>query len=327
MKIEFAVIGTNVITDKFLEAAKTVEDFHLKGVYSRSKEKALAYAQKHGAELIFDDLDELAACDEIAAVYIASPNSFHAPQSIQMLKAKKHVLCEKPIASNSKELTKMKETALENNVILLEALRSEFSPGFAAIKENMYKLGTIRRVSFQYCQYSSRYDKFKQGIIENAFNPEFSNGALMDIGVYCVHPMIALFGKPDTVISSSLKLSNGVDGAGTILLEYEEMQGELLYSKITNSKVPSQIQGENGSMVIQEIQNPEIVTIYYKNGETEQLDIPKVDNNMFYETEAFIRLIEEKEFNHDYLKNSLMEIELMDEVRKQQEIVFPADSI
>ena len=188
-------------------------------------------------------------------------------------------------------------------------------------------MGTIRRVSFQYCQYSRRYDNYKKGIIENAFNPALSNGALMDIGVYCVHPMMALFQKPHTITSSSLKLSNGIDGAGTILLEYKGMQGELIYSKITNSKLPSQIQGEEGTMVIQEIPNPQTVTIYYRNGKIESLDIPKTDNNMSYEVEEFIKLIKKKEFNQSYLQNSQMEIELMDEVRTQQKIVFPADKI
>lgn len=76
------------------------------------------------------------------------------------------------------------------------------------------------------------------------------------------------------MISSSLKLSNGIDGAGTILVEYPEFQGELLYSKITDSRVPSQIQGEEGTMVIREIPDPQEITIYYRSGKTENLEIP-----------------------------------------------------
>ena len=83
MKINFAVIGTNVITDRFLEAARQAEGFCLRGVYSRNMEKAQAYAKRQGAELTFDSLEALAACPEIDAVYIASPNSLHASQSTQ----------------------------------------------------------------------------------------------------------------------------------------------------------------------------------------------------------------------------------------------------
>ena len=325
MKINFGVIGTNVITERFLEAGKDAEGFCLRGVYSRSREKAVDFARKHGADLAFDSLEDMASCKEIDAVYVASPNSLHASQSIQMLKGGKHVLCEKPIASNQREFEEMKKVALENRRVLLEAMRSVYSPGFQAIRENLHKLGKIRRVSFQYCQYSRRYDNFKKGIIENAFNPALSNGALMDIGVYCVHPLVSLFGKPEKVISSSLKLSNGIDGAGTILTEYPDFQGELLYSKITDSRVPSQIQGEEGSLVIREIPDPQEVVLYYRDGRTETLEIPRTENNMVYEIREFLRLIREKRYSHEYLENSQMEIELMDEVRRQQKIFFPAD--
>ena len=325
MKINFGVIGTNVITERFLEAGKDAEGFCLRGVYSRSREKAVDFARKHGADLAFDSLEDMASCKEIDAVYVASPNSLHASQSIQMLKGGKHVLCEKPIASNQREFEEMKKVALEKRRILLEAMRSVYSPGFQAIRENLHKLGKIRRVSFQYCQYSRRYDNFKKGIIENAFNPALSNGALMDIGVYCVHPLVSLFGKPEKVISSSLKLSNGIDGAGTILTEYPDFQGELLYSKITDSRVPSQIQGEEGSLVIREIPDPQEVVLYYRDGRTETLEIPRKENNMVYEIREFLRLIREKRYSHEYLENSQMEIELMDEVRRQQKIFFPAD--
>lgn len=288
-------------------------------------EKAVDFARKHGADLAFDSLEDMASCKEIDAVYVASPNSLHASQSIQMLKGGKHVLCEKSIASNQREFEEMKKVALEKRRILLEAMRSVYSPGFQAIRENLHKLGKIRRVSFQYCQYSRRYDNFKKGIIENAFNPALSNGALMDIGVYCVHPLVSLFGKPEKVISSSLKLSNGIDGAGTILTEYPDFQGELLYSKITDSRVPSQIQGEEGSLVIREIPDPQEVVLYYRDGRTETLEIPRTENNMVYEIREFLRLIREKRYSHEYLENSQMEIELMDEVRRQQKIFFPAD--
>lgn len=324
-KINFAVIGTNVITDTFLEAAEKVPGFHLKGVYSRSIEKAKNYAGKHGANLTFDDLSDLAASKEIDAVYIASPNSLHASQTIQMLNGGKHVLCEKSIASNQYEFEEMEKAALKNRKVLLEAMRSVYSPGFAAIQENLSKLGTIRRASFQYCQYSRRYDNFKKGIIENAFNPELSNGALMDIGVYCVHPMVALFGMPEKIISNSMKLENGVEAQGTILLQYEGMQGECIYSKIANSKIPSQIQGENATMVIREIPNPQNIEIYYRDGREEHLDIQESLNNMHYEVQEFIRLIEYEEVEHPYMEYSRMEMQLMDEVRRQQEIVFPAD--
>jgi predicted dehydrogenase len=323
--VRFAVIGTNKITDKFIEAAKLCKDFQLAAVYSRTKEKALEYASKYGAALVYDDLDMLAESKEVDAVYVASPNSLHASQSIKMLNGKKHVLCEKTIASNKKELEEMLKVAKNNEVILLEAMRSVFDPGFKAIEDNISKLGTIRRATFQYCQYSSRYDNFKKGIVENAFNPVFSNGALTDIGVYCIHPLVKLFGMPKNIWGNSVILENGVDGAGTIMVQYDNMQGELIYSKITNSKLPSQIQGEKGCMIISEIPDTEEITIIYNNGQKENISIDKHDNNMYYEAEELIRLIQTKGNADRHNQYSLMELSIMDEARKQMGIRFSAD--
>lgn len=324
--VKFAVIGTNKITDNFIEAAKLCKEFELVAVYSRTKERALEFATKHGVSLVYDDLEELALSKEVDAVYIASPNSLHAYQSIRMLKCKKHVLCEKTIASNRRELESMLKAANENGVVLLEAMRSVFDPGFKAVMNNIGKIGTVRRATFQYCQYSSRYDNFKKGIIENAFNPSFSNGALTDIGVYCVHPLVKLFGMPKKISGNSIFLKNGVEGAGTIIAEYEDMLGELIYSKITNSKLESQIQGEEGSMLIKEIQDIREITISYNHGETEKILIDKYKNNMYYEVEEFIRLVENNESARRHNEYSLMQLSIMDEARRQMGIIFPADA-
>ena len=280
--IRFAVIGTNTITDKFLQAAALVPQLKLCAVYSRTLTRAQEYAQMHSVSLVFDSLEALACSDQIDAVYIASPNFCHAAQSILMMQHHKHVLCEKPIASNTSEFQQMCDTAIQNHVILLEAMRSVFSPGFAAIRSLLPALGTIRLVDFSFCKYSSRYDHFKEGIIENAFCPALSNSALMDIGVYCVHPLVSLFGAPASVQSSSIFLSNGFEGAGTVLLQYPDMQATLRYSKISDSHLQSQIQGETATLLIDKIQDPQQLTLLFRDGHTEKPGIPAISTNMIY---------------------------------------------
>lgn len=323
--VHFAVIGTNFITDSLIEAGRQCKDFHVQAVYSRSMEKARQYAERFEIPDCYDSLEELAKAENVDAVYVASPNALHASQSIQMLNAGKHVLCEKTIASNQKELKAMLEAAQKNHVIVMEAMRSVFDPGFRAIKENLGKLGKIRRATFQYCQYSRRYDNYKNGIVENAFKPELSNGALMDIGVYCVHPMVKLFGLPNHIFAHCIKLSNGAEASGTILAMYEDMQAELLYAKITDSILPSQIQGEEGSMIIEEIPDTKRIKIRFRDKRWEEIDISKKENNMYYEVEEMIRLIQEGESAEEHNKYSLWELEVMDEARRQMGIVFPAD--
>jgi predicted dehydrogenase len=180
--IRFGMIGTSSITDQFIRSASRIEGVSLSAIYSRSRDKATDFAAKHSIPHIFTDLDEMAQSNNIDAVYIASPNSLHASQSILFLQNRKHVLCEKPIASNLAELTEMIHTAKTHNTLLMEAMKSTFLPNFMAIKENIHKVGKIRRFTTSYCKYSSRYDAYKEGRNPNTFNPQFSNGSLMDLG-------------------------------------------------------------------------------------------------------------------------------------------------
>ncbi len=219
----------------------------------------------------------------------------------------------------------MTEAARKNRVILLEAMRSDYSPAFQAVKSGLAKLGTLRRASLRFCQYSSRYDKFKQGIIENAFRPDIAGGAIMDIGVYPIHAMIALFGEPRCICSQLVPLHTGVDGEGSVLFDYGEMLGEVSYSKITNSSLPCEIQGENGNLLFDRITNMSKVEIQYRDGSRELLYDKAPEDEMKYELEAFIQYAVSGRFPESELEITRLTLRCMDEIRKAAGIVFPAD--
>ncbi|HZG13966.1 MAG TPA: Gfo/Idh/MocA family oxidoreductase [Candidatus Bathyarchaeia archaeon] len=326
--VRFGVIGTNWITEEMLRAGQDVNSFQLTAVYSRTAERAEEFAQKVGVTTIYTDVTELAQSNEVDAVYIASPNSFHAQQAITLMNHGKHVLCEKPMASNAREAKEMVEAARRNGVVFMEALKSTLYPNFAVIRENLPKIGEIRRYFASYCQYSSRYDAYKAGTVLNAFKPEFSNGSLMDLGVYCLYPLVVLFGKPERISAHAFMLESGVDGEGSILLSYHGKDAVIMYSKITNSDLPTEIQGEQGTMVIDRINNPQNVQIRYRDGRVEDVTVPQDKHSMSYELAEFIGLIEngkqQSEINSH--ENSLITMEIMDEARKQIGLVFPNDN-
>ena len=93
----------------------------------------------------------------------------------------------------------------------------------------------------------------------------------MDIGSYCIHFLASLFGKPEKILADSIFLENGVDGAGSVIASYGDKQAEIIYSKITDSKLPTQIQGEKGCMIIEECPIIKKITILYRNGEKDDL--------------------------------------------------------
>lgn len=322
--IRFGMIGTGKIAEKFWQANRYGKDFELTAVYSRTLERARQFGFQKGQLQYFDDLEAFANSDCIDAVYVASPNCCHYEQVMTLLKAGKHVLCEKPMASNLEQAQEMFAEAEKQNLILLEGMRSIYAPSFQKMIPYMETLGTIRRATLQYCQYSSRYDNYKRGIVENAFKPELSNGALMDIGVYVVSCMIRLFGAPKSIKASGVKLHNGVDGAGTILIEYPDMIGEAIYSKITDSAMPSQIQGEDASMLIQEIENVKDLRIVRK-GVVQSIHFEQSDNILNYETQEFIKMIKTGMGWEKSKEITLETMKVLDEARKQLHIVFPAD--
>ncbi|WP_108670622.1 Gfo/Idh/MocA family protein [Peribacillus acanthi] len=325
--IRFGVIGTNWITERLLEAANEVEGFKLVAVYSRTKEKAESFANKYGVNHVFTNLEEMASSSEIDAVYIATPNAYHAKQAIVFLEKGKHVLCEKPLAANANEVSKMIHSAKANNVLLMEAMISTFLPNFKVIQDNLHKLGPIRKYFASYCQYSSRYDKYKEGTVLNAFKPEFANGSLMDLGVYCLYPLITLFGEPNSVEATAVMLESGVDGEGSVLLKYEDKEAVVMYSKISNSYLPSEIQGEHGVMVIDKIHRAEKVEIRYNDGTVEDLTVDQPQPHMYYEMREFIDLVKQgkTESTINSFQNSLLTMKVMDQVREKIGLIYPSD--
>jgi len=325
--VRFGVVGTNWITERLLEAAAQVEGFKLTAVYSRTEEKANAFADKYDVEHRFTDLEELAASDVIDAVYIATPNTVHAEQAELFLSNGKHVLCEKPLAANSAEVRSIIDTAREHQVLLMEAMKSTLVPQFKMVQENLHKIGPVRKIVAGYSQYSSRYDKYKEGIVLNAFKPELANGALMDLGVYCLYPLITLFGAPNRVQSQAMMLESGVDGQGSVLLDYDGMDAIVTYSKISNSHLPSEIMGELGSIIIDKIGSPEHAEIRYNDGTVEQLTVEQNHPAMYYEVEEFVNLVQEgkKESDMNTYERSYVTMQVMDQIRKQIGLVFPND--
>ncbi|ATF95296.1 Gfo/Idh/MocA family protein [Cedecea neteri] len=325
--IRFAVIGTNWITRQFVDAAHESGKYKLTAVYSRSLEQAQTFANDYPVEHLFTSLDELAKSDVIDAVYIASPNSLHGPQSLLFLSHKKHVICEKPLASNLAEVEAAIACARENQVVLFEAFKTASLPNFITLQQALPKVGKIRKVLLNYCQYSSRYQRYLDGENPNTFNPAFSNGSIMDIGFYVLASAAALWGEPHSVHATASLLDSGVDAHGTVQLNYGDFDVTLMHSKVSDSTIPSEIQGEAGSLVIEKISECQRVTFIPRGGKPQDLSLPQHINTMLYEAETFARLVEENEVNHAGLVTSRITSALATEIRRQTGVKFPADDV
>ncbi len=323
--IKLAVIGTNWITGQFVDAALKTGEYELCSVYSRSKEKAAEFAEAYGSVELFDDLTQFAKSDAFDAVYIASPNSLHAPQAMQMMKAGKHVICEKPMAANETLAKQMYQVAEESGVVLFEAFMSPHAPNFKILKNNLGSIGKIRKAFITYCQYSSRYPKYLAGENPNTFNPDFANGSIMDIGYYCLGSAVELFGEPVSVKAEAQLLDSGVDGSGSVILGYQGFDVVLQHSKTSDSYLPSEIQGENGALLMEMISTAKKLTKISRGGVGVDLSVKQDSNPMYYEAKAFAEQLKTNKLNEECKTRSLIVAKLLTEIRRQTGVVFPMD--
>lgn len=319
--MNFAVIGRNFVVDEMLGATELFPEINLYAIYSRKEETGTEYARKWGFERVYTDLNQMAEDKNIDAVYIASPNCCHEEQAVMMLNAKKHVLCEKPLNKSREGAHRMISTAEKNGVVFMEAMMSAHVPGTYKIMELLPRIGRARRVNLSFCQYSSRYDKFKQGIVENAFDPTLHNGSFMDLGVYPVSLMLQLFGEPLDIMSNAVFLPRSIDGQGTMICSYPEMTATLQWSKITQGYIQSDIQGENGSILIDRVSKPTEITLVLRDQTKESYDTLDGKPVMYYELRDFLAQIKGEKMP-EFNRLSLMEASLMEKARAQMGINF-----
>ena len=324
--IRLGIVGTGRISDWLLEAIAETPSCVATAVYSRGADSAVEFADRHGIAFRFDDYDAFTRSGAIDAVYIGSPNALHYAQTMRALDGGKHVLCEKILALNEEQALNMQKCAGENELVLLEAIRPVFDPALRIIKENLPRIGPIRRATFEFCQYSSKYDQFKNGEYMGIFDPTLGNAALFDLGIYCAHCCLSLFGAPKRAHAASAFLPNGAEASGTVLMEYDSMQASLVYSKVAQSAFPSIIQGEEGTLAFEALNQFLRVTLYHRSGSKENFPIKAVPKNlnMVYELEAFARCIRKEESAAPYVAQSIDALRLFDGIRKQIGIGFGA---
>lgn len=339
LPLRLGVVGTNFVSDWLVTAAAALPAVQVTAVYSRAQATGQAFADRHGLPLVFDSYQALLDCLQVDAVYLASPNALHCEQALAAAAAKKHILCEKPIALNRRQMEAMRAAAQQNGVVLLEAMRPLYDPALEIIRRQLPKLGRLRRVTLDFCQYSSRYDAFLSGQRPRAFDPTLGNAAMMDIGVYCTAVCAALFGRPQRVQAAATFLENGFEAGGSMLLSYAGFQAEITYSKVCQSVTPSVFLGENGALSVDRISTPRRLLLYLRPGAGpqsgprpadaaagEELPYAPAENNMVYELQVFADLVRAKNTAHHGLEVSALQMDILDAARRQTGVRFACES-
>lgn len=291
--IGLATIGTSSITGYLLQAvARNPRAEHVV-VHSRDAGRGQAFAAAAptaaDSPRVVTTIDQLAAATEVDAVYVASPNAAHHDQALALLRAGKHLLVEKPACVTSSGWQELVDAAHAAGVALLEANRnSVWHPGTAEMHAALPRIGRVRMSQLSYCQRSSRYDRFLAGELPAIFDPAMAAGALMDIGTYPLETMIELFGTPDSFDVAAVRLRNGIDGAGSLLAHYDGHLCTVNWSKISDSAQPGCIQGENGTISVDAVEDPGVVEVRTPDAVRTTRIPARRPRDMGYEFDAFL---------------------------------------
>ena len=325
-ELGIGIVGTGKISRQFAAALHLTPGVVARSVYSRKAETGKLYAKECGVPSSTDSWEGFLSDPAIDAVYVATPNVAHFGQAMDALKAGKHVLCEKPLTTDVARFDALANEARSRGLVLMEGMRILHDPVFSLIKKAVARLGKIKRAEFIYCQYSSRYDKFKEGIVLNAFDPVLSNAAVMDIGVYPVALNVALFGATDDLSASSTFLHNGFEGAGTATLRYDGFESTLTWSKIADATAPSVIAGDFGTVAIDRLSGTTRVIFAASDGKTESIPYFPAENNMIYEAADLRDAIRGKLDPEPFLAISRMTVATLDKIRRAAGISFLSDA-
>lgn len=324
--IRLATVGTSAITEKFLAACRLTGRYELNTAYSRSCENAEKFAKAQGFKHYSNDLKSVAENSEIDAVYIATPNAFHYEQSRLFLENGKNVICEKPITTDCEKYDELLSIADEKGLVYAEAIMSRHSAGRRVLLDAISRIGRISQARIDYCQLSSRYEKFKKGERVNIFDMSLAAGTLMDLGVYCVYAAVDLLGAPDTVSASAAFANNGADLSGGAVLGYKDFTAVLSYSKIGQSAIGSEIVGDKGVVKIGSVSQYADISLVKDGKETLLFGMPDRAEVMLGEAEKFADYIEKDAFADDY--KSVCELthnvhSAMDLIKQSAKIKYP----
>src|SRR4029453_6026000 len=181
--------------------AREVAGVEVAAIAARDPARAQKFAAKHGIARVHASYDALLADDAIDAIYNPLPNGLHAEWTIRALEAGKHVLCEKPIASNAAEAAQMAEAAARTGRVLTEAFHWRYHPLAARMREVVQtELGEIRHIEAAFCFPLPRFSDIR-------YSWELAGGTMMDAGCYPVNMVRWLAGADPEVVSAQARLA------------------------------------------------------------------------------------------------------------------------
>ncbi|ACV28251.1 Uncharacterized oxidoreductase yhhX [Anaerococcus prevotii] len=326
--MKLGILGSGKIIKEVLPVLEQVENIDLVAIAGRHERKLEDLVEEFNIGKYYIGIDDLLADPDIDTIYVALPNNLHYEAMDKAIDKGKDIICEKPFCGNLRETKDIFDRAFAKGLIVLEAASHRFIPNALAVRDELKKLGEIKIVSFNYSQYSSRYDKFKEGEIAPVFDRSMNGGALMDINFYNVDYLSMLFGRPKAV-KYFPNMERGIDTSGILYLDYGDFKAIAIGSKDSDASLVNTIQTDRGTIEITDAINSFSTFRIKESGKDvfKEVNVNEPYHRMVYEFREFLEIISQRDMKkaRKLFKISLDTSWILTEARKFAAIDFPND--
>lgn len=322
--IKWAVLGTGVIANEMAVALNKIGR-NIYAVGNRTYSKAVDFAKKYGIEKVYDDYNDMFTDSDVDVIYITTPHNTHIEFMKKAIRNGKHILVEKSITLNSRELNEAIELAALHNVVIGEAMTIYHMPVYKKLKEILAsgRLGKVNLITMNFGSYK------EYNMNNRFFNRNLAGGAMLDIGVYALS-FIRYFmtEKPDKLLSQLKKAPTGVDEqAGLLLMNNDGQMATVMLSLHSKQPKRGMVSCEKGYIEIMEYPRAfEAVVTYTESGEKEWVKEGDTRDALIYELLDMEKAIngDKKCMLLDYTKDVM---DMMTEFRNSWNFKYPEEEL
>ncbi|GEA33083.1 Gfo/Idh/MocA family protein [Clostridium diolis] len=317
--IRWGIIGLGNIALRFAKSLSYSNEGKLYAIASRTKEKRDEFYDKYNCEKVYENYNELLRDEEVDAVYIALPHGFHKHWSIEALKHKKAVLCEKPVGINSEEMKEIKKEAVLNNTFFMEAMKTRFVPIISDIKRMIRnkEIGDITAIEANFC---NNVENIKPG---SYLLDKDQGGALLDVGIYPLSFVMDMIDSEVKSVKSYMDINeSGVDSYFKVILSFEDgVIGTVEGAIDRNKERTAIIRGTKGWMEIPMYNRPNKAVVNLNSGKSYTIEKDIEFDDMYAEIKEVHNCLKESKLESDYLtlNESIRVMEVLDRIRMNAE--------
>ncbi|MBH0058138.1 Gfo/Idh/MocA family oxidoreductase [Pseudoalteromonas sp. SWXJZ94C] len=321
-KVNWGIIGCGNIAHTFAKSIAHCSDAQLIGVASTNSDRATSFAAQYDATG-YESYQALAQCPNIDAIYIANTHDQHFNAIALCLTHNKHVLSEKPITVNAKQLQNLSELAKQQNCFLMEGVWMRFLPAIIKLQQLLSEgiIGKVHSVNANLSLPGSFVDTHR------LMNPATAGGALLDLGIYPISIADVVFNKaPEQIKSLVHKSVTGVDERSVAIIDYGNGQFAQLSSALQQSgPTDALIYGEHGFIRLPEFVSAKRIELYINSQAAQQFDFDfNDDENFKFEIAHVTQCILQKQTQSSVLglSTSLRVMNIMDSLRAQWQLQY-----